>query len=362
MKSYFYLIYYTSLLLLLQSLYSQSSNLYSSLSPRQLLLPDISVIGDITTKFSTDENDITRDKITFREVEVAFQGYLYPEIRTDIFLALHRHQNNFVAELCEGYVNFLKTLPGLNLKVGKIHIDFGKINKVHSHERPYTDQPIVLTNFFGEHGFVGEGVNISYLFPLPFFVQLDFGRWFVPSVHHHEEETEEGEAQEFNLANNVTTTKLWASVAIAQDSELELGFSGAIGNGSHYVEHQDDVQLFCADLTYKWWITTYQKIILQTEIFNILRVVPVGELSRNGYYTFVGYQINKYWNFGFRYDWSENVFPEKVTSSKISTVVTKNLTETTKLRLQYNYNIESQIQEGFLQLVFGLGPHSHPLQ
>ncbi|MDI6786168.1 MAG: hypothetical protein QMD92_05600, partial [bacterium] len=136
-------------------------------------LPDISVVGDIVGKITDDKGDEDRNTIRIREIELALQGFIYPQMRADIFLAMHRHDDHVEAEICEAYVSFLKVLKDLSIQVGKHHINFGKINRVHQHHRLYTDQPQIITNFFGDHGLVGEGINLSYLLPMPFFAQLD---------------------------------------------------------------------------------------------------------------------------------------------------------------------------------------------
>ncbi|MEW6685809.1 MAG: hypothetical protein AB1393_06340 [Candidatus Edwardsbacteria bacterium] len=323
-------------------------------------LPDISVIGDITGKVTSDKNDLNRNKILVREIELALQGYIYPEMRADVFLAMHRHGDHFEPEICEAYASFLKIVGGLSLKVGKMHVDFGKINKVHQHERPYVDQPLVLTNFFGNHGLVGEGVSLGYLLPLPFFAQIDASAWRVASEQHHEEGVEEPE--EFGLADEVYTTRLWTSFSLGETSELEIGASGASGKGSHYLEHQDEARVFGLDLTYKLWPSAYKRLAFQNEVLHLIRRTPVGELKRWGFYNYLGFQFNKYWDAGLRYDWSENAFPEKGKTNSFSGIITSHLTETTKIRLQYGYNFELNSHEAFLQLVFGIGPHSHPLQ
>ncbi len=323
-------------------------------------IPDISVIGDIPGKVSSDKNDPDRNKIILREIELALQGYIYPEMRADVFLAMHRHEDHVEAEICEAYVSFLRIVEGLSLKAGKIHVDFGKINKVHQHHRPYVDQPSALTNFFGDHGLVGEGVSLGYLFPLPFFAQIDVSAWRVASEHDNYEGEEE--PQEFGLADEVYSTRLWTSFALGETSELEIGASGVTGRGSHYLEHQDDAKVVGLDLTYKLWPSTYERLIFQNEVLHLIRNVPAGELKRWGFYNFVGYQLNKYWDAGLRYDWSENAFPEKEHTSGLSAILTNHLTETTNVRFQYSYSFEQISHQAFLQIVFGIGPHSHPLQ
>lgn len=323
-------------------------------------IPDISVVGNFYGKLSEDKTDIERNRLTMKEIELALQGYIYPEIRESVVIAAHKHGQEIKFEICEGYVNFLRVIENLGCSVGKIHIDFGKINKVHQHHRSYIDQPTVITNFFGDHGLVGEGIAVDYLLPLPIFAQVQLAAWRVSSQHHHEET--ETEPLEFSLADEVYTTRYWFSFATTENSELELGLNGAKGKGSHYEEHKDKAEVFGADLTYKIWPTTYKRLIFQNEFLHLTRELPVGKLKRYGWYSFLNYRFNKYWDGGVRYDWSENAFPEKEKQNSISGIVTKHLTETTYLRGQYKCKIAEKINECYLQICFGIGPHSHPLE
>lgn len=328
-------------------------------------LPDISFVGDITGKLSDDRNDEEKNKILFREVELSLQGYIYPKMRADVFLAMHRHNDKMEAELCEGYVSFLDLGNNFSLKAGKIHVDFGKINKIHSHHRPYADQPQVITNFLGKYGLVGEGAVLSYLLPTKKFAQVDLGTWYIETHHHNEEENHN---EEFSLADKIHTAKLWTSHPLSEISELEIGLNFAKGKGAHFKEHKDNVQIYGIDLTYKKWPSTYKRILLQNEIFFLRRDIPDGKIKRSGFYSFANYKMDKYYNFGIRYDNTEDAFPhdddvnvaEK--SENISFIATRNLTETTKLRLQYKYDIKNKNNSLYLQLQFGIGPHSHPLQ
>ncbi len=325
-------------------------------------LPDISVIGDLAIQTSSDKETEGINKLSVREIELALQSYLYPNIRADVFLAMHKHDEKIEPEICEAKVSFLRLfIDGLALKAGKIHVDFGKVNKIHQHERPYSDQPSVITNFLGEHGLVGEGAALEYLFPFPFFLQAQAGRWNLQVEHHHHEEGAE-EPTEFSLAGTVNTGRLWSSFRLGENIELELGGSYAQGNGSHYLEHKDKVKLGGADLTLKFWPSAYKMLITQNELFYLIRDVPHGKLKRIGFYNYLGYQFNKYWDVGIRFDHTENALPEDKKISLLSAVITNKLTETTKIRLQYGFNLDKKVHDAALQLVFGMGPHSHPLQ
>ncbi|MBU3956253.1 hypothetical protein KJ633_07300 [bacterium] len=353
----------------------------SGMSGMSSNLPDISVIGDFYGKASNSKDDTVKDKLTIRSIELSLQGYLYPEMRADIFLAMHKHGEIVEAEICEGYVSFLKLFNNLSGKIGKVHVDFGKINKVHQHHRPYVDQPQVITNFFGDHGLVGEGASLSYLLPLPFFVQFDVSAWQIPS-HEHEPEEQDvtglidadgnnieeilvpGECSEFGMGGGVYTSRLWLSFPVSGKSELEIGASGATGQGSHYTHHKDEVDIIGIDVTYKIWPSAHTRLLFQSEYLKLKRVVPPGELNRRGFYSFLEYRFNRYWDAGVRYDHAENAFPVLTKHSSFSGIVTRHLTETTGWRFQYKQNFKEpdNIREAYIQIFFGIGAHSHPLE
>ncbi|MBU0700300.1 hypothetical protein KKE26_03255 [bacterium] len=258
------------------------------------------------------------------------------------------------------------------------------VNKVHQHHRSYIDQPQVITNFFGDHGLVGEGGNLSYILPLPFFAQLDMGTWRIEGHHHEEEEEpettqvvdvnggtvtvaihEEHEHKEFGLRDEVYTSRLWLSFPLTDKSELEVGMSCAKGKGAHYQEHLDRAKVYGVDVTYNLWPSAHSRLIFQSEWLHLKREVPPGTLKRDGFYGLLNYKFNKYWDAGLRYDYAESACPpvnESGGESSTSIIITRSLTETTALRAQYKHNSHEKKDEAYLQMCFGIGPHSHPFQ
>lgn len=329
-------------------------------------IPDISVIGDFYYSVSNEKHNADSHGLIIRSVELALQGYIYPEIRADIFLAMHKHGDHIDAELCEAKVSFLKLFDGLSAEIGRIHVSFGKVNKIHQHHRPYVDQPEVVRKFLGEHGLVGDGLCLSYSLPLPFFSQLDIGVWQVPTSSHHEETEVHTHASE-NLTGEVYTGRLWLSFPIRVKSELEIGVS-ALHKGNHHHLHEDEIKIVGGDLTYKLWPSAHTRFIVQNEFFYLVRNNSDEEIKKWGFYTFAGYKFNKYWSVGVRYDNVEDTSSYKEDHAEptraVSTILTRYLTETTFLRCQYKYHFEEKkdVHEGYLQLVFGIGPHSHPLE
>ncbi|MEW6163112.1 MAG: hypothetical protein AB1606_07360 [Nitrospirota bacterium] len=328
-----------------------------------LELPDISVIGDIVGTFSDDKAEPDRNKVVLREAELALGGYLYPDIRADVIATLHRHSDGeYKTELEEGYISFLKTpVPGLALKIGEKLLDFGKLNPRHPHHWNFVDRPEVLKSYLGDHGLSGQGVNLSYLLPTPFFLQLDLGAWHVDSEeHHHSEHVGAGDI--LGLAEETYSTRLWSSFDLAENQELEFGLSGIRSYGSHFREHKDRVQVAGMDLTYRWLGKGLRRLLFQNEFLFLNRDVPVGDLDRWGLYSHLNYRFDKYWDAGICFDWMETPFPDKKEKSFISGIFTRSLTETTKLRLQYKYDTRDNNHTVYLQTTFGIGPHAHPLE
>ncbi|OGR52619.1 MAG: hypothetical protein A2049_05640 [Elusimicrobia bacterium GWA2_62_23] len=344
-------------------------------------LPDISLVGVIDGHTSSNKADDTRDKLEFNEVETAFQGYIYPEMKADVFLALHKHGTEYESEICEAKVSFLSLAEGLSAEVGKVNAEFGKMNKAHSHTRAMADQPAALTNFLGEHALNPQGAALKYLLPLPFYAQAQVGAWTAAAHEHHVEGDNTAdvldvdqstvtvvlapeETEDFSPAGKLYTARLNAAFPLADGAELELGVSGLKGKGSHWEHHQDNIKLAGADFTLKFWPSAYRRFTLQGEYLRLTRDVPVGKLKRDGLYVFGNYRFSKYWDLGARFDYAENAFPVITYERDYSLIATRRLTETTTLRAQYKHiNLSGEkTDEGWLQLIFGLGPHSHEME
>ena len=165
-------------------------------------LPMFSVIGN----FVGSHNEVEKN-FDVQELEFAFQHYLYPSVKADIFAALHKEESGErVFELEEGYVTFSDFFGvlfsdydsnlGIGAIVGKKLINIGKANQLHFDTRKFVDRPLAIQQFFdGSEGLSGEGATFSYLLPLPFFSQLEIGGWTVDEHAHEEDEHDEEEEE-----------------------------------------------------------------------------------------------------------------------------------------------------------------------
>jgi len=349
--------------------YAYSYDIIPSPTARSELNPNISIIGNFVGKLSDKNADKDKNKFFVREAEVSLQGFLYPQVRGDAFFAMHRHDEQLQAELCEGYVTFQALSNSLSAKLGKIHVDFGKVNKIHGHELPFTEKPLVLTEFLGHHGLVGEGIVFDNLFNTSSdkYLSLKIGTWYISSHHHHEEGEE---AEPFSLAHKVHTAKLSFSNSLTENSEVSIGLSALKGYGAHFSHHKDKVKLYAFDFTYrKWFPQTYKKLLIQTEWFFLNRDLPVEKLKRNGGYLFINKYLNKYWDIGIRLDTTQSPWPvgnslyvSRTNSYRFT--ITKHLTETFRIRLELEHTVphgRESYNAAYFQIIWGIGPHAHPI-
>ena len=93
------------------------------------------------------------------------------------------------------------------------------------------------------------------------------------------------------------------------------------------------------------------------------------DITSKGFYSLIKYTHNKFFDAGFRYDWSELGTNDDAHHWTLNPILTWHLTESSYVRAQYRYGeLESSISgnssvnEGFIQFVWGLGPHSHGIE
>src|SRR4030095_13929201 len=60
----------------------------------------------------------------------------------------------------------------LQVRAGQFLTRFGRINPTHPHAWDFVDQPLAVGRVFGGDGNRGVGVELSYLAPTPFFLEL----------------------------------------------------------------------------------------------------------------------------------------------------------------------------------------------
>lgn len=350
---------------------SQATSTPTTGSEKQI--PDISVVVNASTHITSDKTNPDRNKVLVNESEITMQGYLHPNIRGDAFYSFGRAEgeNELKGELEEAYATFMETpIKGLGVKAGKMRVDIGKTNKLHSHQLPYEDRAAVIKNFLGSDGLKGHGIEVSYLFPTSrdIFAQLQVGWWRPDAPELNPATNLELNSAGTRIANTLVNSRLWLSKELGSDTELELGLSSAWGrslfNGAGDNRY-DPIQIYGADITLRKFPSANEKLALSLEWLTHRRLMSNDAVSRSGYYVLGTYQPNKYWEWGIRYDNASVPAPSIGHEYAVSAFLTNNLSESTFLRYQLKHgkHLEGEsFNEFMVQFVWGVGPHSHALK
>ena len=156
-------------------------SLYERRGAGQLLF-DMGIAGDFVANF-TQRNVDKANAGTFsgrenrffpREVELSLFGQIDPFARGEVIIETGEEPNEtgeLTLRLAEAHLTLL-TLPfNTQLKMGQMRNRFGLLNQLHAHDRPFIDSPNVLTRFLGEEGLVERGAELTWVAPLPFFLE-----------------------------------------------------------------------------------------------------------------------------------------------------------------------------------------------
>ena len=154
---------------------------------------------------------------------------------------------------------------------------------------------------------------------------------------------------------------LWNSVALSENQELEMGVNYLMGNVSA-TSDDDKQQLWGLDLTFAQALDLDQQLKLQAEYYEA-KYGEAGEPRnrQSGGYVSGVYKLSPYYQAGLRFGILSPHGDEGSQKNQWTFMLTRQLTETSKFRLQYNMGdgVEDTI---YMQFIFGMGPHSHVLQ
>lgn len=288
----------------------------TSASAAKALNPDISAIGTFLGH-AGDQNDFDpRRSFDLGEAELALEAFIDPYAKGRFFIAVGPEE----VELEEGYAQFV-TLPwGLTAKAGKTKATFGKANTWHTHTRPWVDQPLMLTRFFGDEGLADVGVSVSKQIDNPFGA-------FIEAT---------GEVYSDNVYN--AHVKFFRD--LSENSNLEVGTSAA---------RVGDDRLTGIDVTYRWKP-------LSRAIYNSFILRAEGIANRDdvhGWYAAADYQLARRWFTGARFDRADR-------DRAVSATLTFWPSEFSQLRGQYRRTTLGggpSFDEVLLQLQFAIGAH-----
>lgn len=321
-------------------------------------LPNISIVGNLIFGAGDTRRVPNRGRFNFDEFELALQDQVAPKLRYDIFLSAAKGED-WKLGLEEGYLTATALMKGLNARVGRIRNSFGKFNRLHPHQWPFITQPSVVGAFMGEEGLVSDGAVLEYLLPTKgFFAQADLGWW------QNTSEAEDGLG--FGAGENgAYSGRLWLGKELGRNKELELGFSRYQGRGGVLGFGNFRKALNGVDLTYRAYPKTGRRLMASAELMHHHTSIFGSSEDRLGGFAYLAYRMNPFWEAGARVDYTRFPYGVNGYDAAGSLFLTKYLTEQTSLRLEYQYSKGPVLGTGsgiYFQILFGSGPHTHPLQ
>jgi hypothetical protein len=362
--------------------------LYERRGPGQLLF-DMGVAGDFVgnlTQHNVQKNHGgsfpgLENLFFLREGEVSFFGQIDPYARAEVRIEAGQDQRGQGLTVSVAEANLtLTALPyGTQLKMGQMRNRFGLLNQLHSHDRPFTDDPNVLVQFFGPEGLREAGFEATWVPPLPFYLELLGG------VFNGQNDVAFGRDQ---ISNPLVTGRVRTFFDLDEWGAIQLGSSVAAGQ----TPQQKNSTILGFDAKYKYTPPGWQRaaFTLLGEYLLSFRDVVVTDpdgidttrfRGSQGFY--VGGELRPInhgelskWLLGFRYDrtqypaasgteWAVQPFltyyPSEFLRFRVGYKQTTRSQCCSYLDFQDNGGSAKQVSEYFLQATFIMGAHpAHP--
>lgn len=312
----------------------------------QTLNPDLAVIVDTVAgyaeraplRLSGDDPDLGGDAttpaagFTVQEVEFSFQGAVDPYFRADVFLTI---PNLSGLEVEEAMLTTTSLPADLQVKAGIFRSALGRQNGQHLHAQQFTRRPLLNAAYLADDGLRAPGVQVSWLAPLPFFLQLNLEAFSVAPPEDLGLPTTFGGGARTDLTY---AAQLKSFAAVSDSLSLYGGLNFATGLSAGLVDHPEleGARSFLsgADLYVKFRpanvAESFFTLAWTTEYF----VRKLGGYLDAGLYSQVVAQVARTWSIGVREDVLGLPASEiQPLTSKTSVMVMFNATEFARLRV-----------------------------
>ena len=263
------------------------------------------------------------------------------------------------------------SLPwNLQAKAGRFFADFGRLAKFHPHEYAFVNTPLSLERTVGGES-KADGVELSYLFPAPFFLRGTLGGYNKMGAEN--DRLDDSKSRSWSRFTYLG--RLQTYFDLSDNHSVELGSSLAFTPSVRIASDPrgGDRALTGIDMTYRYQplgSTLYQGFTLAGEFFGnserVERASGVRRMFAPAGYVYGEAKINREWAAGFLYDNAPNLMSPGKKTIGYSPFITWNLSEFNRLRFQYSY-LDDDVREDkserghqfFLQWTTVLGSHTH---
>lgn len=313
----------------------------SAIQPEMALILDLSLAYFSDSPLQLGSHDPQRTGFNFNQLEMSFSANVDPYFLFRANLVF----SQFGVEVEEAYAQ-TTSLPGrFQLRAGQFLNRVGRINATHPHSWSFLDQPLVNGKFFGGEGQRGLGMEVNWLAPTPFYLEL------VGSVMHGEGECC---ARSFDGGTDVGIHGpqdflylLSAKSLFAFGPSWSLSWGASALMGPNATGYNNRTDIYGTDLYLRFrpvTSTRYTAFSLTMELLHRRRQVPSDLLVDTGLYLQAVWNINRRWEVGARYEWvsgheNDPLDPEWHSARhRLSAQGTLYPSHFSRIRLQANYD------------------------
>ena len=327
-------------------------------NPATALNPTVTVVGSMLWRLDDKkvflEGDPAEprvdDTFNLREVELDFRSAIDPYADGMLILAVESEVPGEFEVAVEEFIVTVKSLPfgfwetpplATKIRLGRMRVDFGRINKLHLHDLPQSQYGLTINDFLGEEGYVANGITTSSMLGslgASDVLQLNLGAF-------------QGGGSE--VAPDARVPALLGSLnyymELGEGHSIDLGLYGHYG-GTEKVGHQRHARTFSLDALYKWkparqgeWnsfvvgaqvIKTERDFInaVDTDADGLPDTFSDGHADALGFLAWAQYQLDRRWYVGARYDRSDLISDDGLDHSRFTPYVSCYLSEFFRLR------------------------------
>lgn len=343
--------------------------------------PDIGLVASIQANSTESAEDGEgNDTIALKEAELSISQYVDPFSRLDGIIAFNDNIEEQNVDVEELYYTHWGIPLGFRGQIGKFRSGIGKANLLHSHQLDTVDYPLVIRDFFGEHGLASSGARLQNWIPNPWDIPVEV----TGEILRGNNGTSFSGVSRRPIFNSHVSTFFQTS----ENTNLEVGGTVMFGDENPAViEHDGEsdalldpeipeagsnkygVRVFGVDTTFNWDLPEGRSIKWQNEIYLQNR----GSNTRHtnlfpwGFYSLIDHRISKRFSAGVRVDYVEPLDFVDHNSVGISPYLTFWQSEFADFRLQYSHTRPADgalepNNEVFLKANVLIGAHRHPVR
>jgi len=325
----------------------------------QSMNPDVSANGLLLYRKGNHSSSVNSDKpngFSIQEIETQLSSTVDPYFKANFMFSFEMQPGengkspefHFSPE--EAFVETL-SLPMVTVRAGKFKAFLGRHNQIHTHARPFIDQPLAYDKILGDEGLNEVGISAAYLVPSPWYFEIVAQGLSARNNNLFDKDSADDIAGVFFVKN------LWD---LTDSTSFELDGTYGIGNNAQ----ASKTQLFDAAATVKWRPLAYsseQSVAWTTEWLHAMHQMDgTGAHNEAGVSSWLQFQFLKNWWLESRGELYMTGAYDNVQTKKASGLIGYIFTEYSALRAQYDAQKEQAKKlehRVSLQLNISIGAH-----